>query len=367
LPAMSWCGGLERGFASIWRCSQTTEGLMGQACAADQRMVTCLRVGGKRQNRDLLVIDLRPWKSAWANKAGGGGFEGYAGCRLVFGGIDNIHAVRDAWRAMSAAVGAVVGSDAGTWLKDVANSCWYYYIGAILSCVLKMVEEVGDNNSSVLVHCSDGWDRTAEATSLAMLCLDPYYRTQEGLLKLIHKEWCSFGHRFRTRLALGEQPTGEYCPVFIQWLECVFQLCCQFPSAFEFTPAVLLRLAHEAFTNRYGTFLCDCESERSQKVAPFALSLWSELLQPEESERWRNRSYVEVRERLNPSISQADYVIWEAYWFRHHSRSADPGEVACSRFSVSGTCRDGADCCGGGEDRARGFRAYVQRRRTLSS
>lgn len=29
----------------------------------------------------------------------------------------------------------------------------------------------------VLVHCSDGWDRTPQIVSLAELMLDPYYRT----------------------------------------------------------------------------------------------------------------------------------------------------------------------------------------------
>ena len=33
---------------------------------------------------------------------------------------------------------------------------------------------------SVLVHCSDGWDRTAQTCSLASIMLDPYYRTIEG-------------------------------------------------------------------------------------------------------------------------------------------------------------------------------------------
>ena len=37
--------------------------------------------------------------------------------------------------------------------------------------------EAGD---PVLVHCSDGWDRTPQLTSLAQLLLDPYYRTFEG-------------------------------------------------------------------------------------------------------------------------------------------------------------------------------------------
>ena len=33
---------------------------------------------------------------------------------------------------------------------------------------------------SVLVHCSDGWDRTAQTCALAQVMLDPYYRTIAG-------------------------------------------------------------------------------------------------------------------------------------------------------------------------------------------
>lgn len=37
---------------------------------------------------------------------------------------------------------------------------------------------------SVLVHCSDGWDRTAQVCSVASVLLDPYYRTLKGLMVL---------------------------------------------------------------------------------------------------------------------------------------------------------------------------------------
>lgn len=35
---------------------------------------------------------------------------------------------------------------------------------------------------SVLIHCSDGWDRTAQLSAIAQMIVDPYYRTIEGFI-----------------------------------------------------------------------------------------------------------------------------------------------------------------------------------------
>lgn len=43
-------------------------------------------------------------------------------------------------------------------------------------------QAVKDEKASVLVHCSDGWDRTAQVCSLASLLLDPFYRTFKGFM-----------------------------------------------------------------------------------------------------------------------------------------------------------------------------------------
>lgn len=68
--------------------------------------------------------------------------------------------------------------------------------------------------TSVVVHCSDGWDRTGQLTSLAMLMLDGYYRTIRGFEVLLEKEWLSFGHRFQlvNKLSLSTvQKPHEVC------------------------------------------------------------------------------------------------------------------------------------------------------------
>jgi myotubularin-related protein 6/7/8 len=51
----------------------------------------------------------------------------------------------------------------------------------------------------VLIHCSDGWDRTSQLSALSQLCLDPFYRTLDGFIILIEKDWLSFGHMFAHR------------------------------------------------------------------------------------------------------------------------------------------------------------------------
>ena len=59
------------------------------------------------------------------------------------------------------------------------------------------------SSASVLLHCSDGWDRTAQAASLAQIMLDGFFRTIQGLCILIDKDWISFGHKFHDRIGVA--------------------------------------------------------------------------------------------------------------------------------------------------------------------
>ena len=86
--------------------------------------------------------------------------------------------------------------------------------------------QVENHKTSVIIHCSDGWDRTAQLTSLSMLLLDSYYRTLTGFQVLIEKEWTGFGHKFSHRVGFGDDKhnDADRSPVFLQFIDCVWQV-----------------------------------------------------------------------------------------------------------------------------------------------
>lgn len=53
-----------------------------------------------------------------------------------------------------------------------------------------------------------------------MLCLDPFYRTYEGFMILIEKEWLSCGHKFAERIGMdADHSNSQRAPVFLQFIE----------------------------------------------------------------------------------------------------------------------------------------------------
>jgi len=142
----------------------------------------------------------------------------------------------------------------------------------------EVVASLHNNACPVLVHCSDGWDRTSQVVALAELMLDPYYRTIEGFQVLVEREWLAYGHKFGDRCGHSSEDVNQRSPVFLQWLDCVHQLMRQFPCDFKFNEAFLVKLGQHCYSCLFGTFLGNsvCERERG-RVAEETLSLWSLL------------------------------------------------------------------------------------------
>ena len=72
--------------------------------------------------------------------------------------------------------------------------------------------------------------------------LDPYYRTIDGFQVLVQREWMAHGHKFADRCGHGvaANDLNERSPVFLQWLDCIYQLLVQNPTAFEFNEMFLV-------------------------------------------------------------------------------------------------------------------------------
>lgn len=113
--------------------------------------------------------------------------------------IQNIH-------VMKKSLAKVVQSFANSDYLDLKpneellrNSGWLTHITGMLDGAESVSRIVGLGGSHALVHCSDGWDRTAQVAALAQVMLDPHYRTLNGFIALIQKDFLAFGHKFNHR------------------------------------------------------------------------------------------------------------------------------------------------------------------------
>ena len=200
----------------------------------------------------------------------------------------------------------------------------------ILSCTNEILKAIGVKQSNILIHCSDGWDRTAQLSSLAQLMLDPYYRTFEGFQVLIEKDWISFGHMFGKRCGhYSASDLGNRSQVFLQFLDCVHQLWHQMSSQFEFNDRLLTFLAEELHSCKYGNFFFNNEFERqTMKVAEKTISIWT-VVQLHKDSQFQNPTFVgEARMARITSICQFDawnLRFWREFFFQF-SESTWPDE-----------------------------------------
>jgi hypothetical protein len=165
---------------------------------------------------------------------------------------------------------------------------------------------------SILVHCSDGWDRTAQLVSLTQLLVDPYFRTRRGFCILIEKDWIRFGHQFAARYG-NSAGDHEKSPIMIQWLDTVFQIIRQFPRAFEFNSEMLCDIADALYSCEFGTFLSNTEQD-FVKVSGRTKSLWNCLLS---SEKYLNLNFDPMMTGvLQPKSSIRDLTLFLKYFKR---------------------------------------------------
>lgn len=146
---------------------------------------------------DTVIYDLRGKTAAFGNKFKGKGFESsmhYTNCEVCFEDIPNIHAVRDAFQQMVAMAEDGVGPDnkeGKNYHSAIGKSGWLNLLGDILHTANRVKKSL-HKGYSVLLHCSDGWDRTSQVSALVQLLMTNHYRTLLGFCQLFEKEFVRY-------------------------------------------------------------------------------------------------------------------------------------------------------------------------------
>ncbi|XP_057470447.1 phosphatidylinositol-3-phosphatase myotubularin-1 isoform X1 [Actinidia eriantha] len=409
LPVISWCH--PGNGAVLARSSQPLVGLMmNMRSNADEKLVASLcthLAGAKQPRRKLYIADARPRKNALANGAMGGGSESsshYFQSEIVFFGIDNIHAMRDSLSRLrdyldtygatsSDGMSSFLRHGGWTWgggnlssmsasVSTLGDSGWLIHVQNVLAGSAWIAARVALESASVLVHCSDGWDRTSQLVSLASLLLDPYYRTFKGFQALVEKDWLAFGHPFSDRVGMPTisgsdsvlyelsrqsstgsfpsspmrqasesftsqaqnsshaQTSNNYSPIFLQWVDCVSQLLRMYPFAFEFSLAFLVDFVDCMLSSRFGNFLCNSEKERQQSgISDTCGCLWMYLADLRASE---GSSHVHYNLFYDPSKHEGPLLppaaaLAPTLWPQFHLRWACPSEAQAGE--VEAQCR----------------------------
>lgn len=302
----------------LMRSSQPCCGIFNYRFPVDERLLENTRMatnGGQSACR-LLIIDCRSYTAVLANrvlKGGGAEFEDfYQQTDIEFMGLANIHDIRGSFSRLRTLLAGP--HDQATFLQSLQSTNWLYNMFALMNTAQRCVRALVSEGRSVLVHCTDGWDRTTQIVTLAKIMADPYYRTFEGFKRLIARDWIDFGHKFSERTGLQSLMSSEVSPIFLQWLDCVYQLHERYPDAFQFSLTYLAKLAIHSYSGLFGTFLWNSQSERRSWEKPSddaeTLSLWTYLndTRPDFINVLYDKSNVR---RLTAPLGVADLHVWK--------------------------------------------------------
>eukprot|EP00004_Rigifila_ramosa_P016485 TRINITY_DN3917_c0_g1_i5.p1 TRINITY_DN3917_c0_g1~~TRINITY_DN3917_c0_g1_i5.p1 ORF type:complete len:449 (+),score=75.96 TRINITY_DN3917_c0_g1_i5:900-2246(+) len=275
----------------------------------------------------LLVVDCRPRVSAVANHATGAGYEHavhYPNTVIEFMDIENIHAMRQS-QALLAELCRAPEKET-LWHTGLDQSRHFHHLRCILLAAVRTATALA-RGQTVLVHCSDGWDRTSQVVALAQLMCDPFFRTLKGFAVLVEKEWIGSGHQFASRSGHGARDLPDSpelhdrSPVFLQFLDCVHQLLAQHPGEFEFNYSYLVELADALYSCRFGTFLADNRQERQQRrLDEQTVSFWTYAEQ--HAARLSNPFWLANRASsavLIPDCATRRLRFWSEYFLRFDS------------------------------------------------
>lgn len=191
---------------------------------------------------------------------------------------------------------------------------WLECVSGCLKVALATAKVMAERRKHVLVREQTGADMTCVVVSLVQILLDPHYRTQAGFQTLVDKEWVAAGHPFPERLDLLGQgrASPEAAPVFLFFLDCVWQLQAQFPAAFEFSETYLTNLWDCTHVGIYDAFLFGNNRQRWEalKLQPYR-NVWDWVgpqsrLSPQDLELFKNPLHLLQRSKELLSVGSQE-------------------------------------------------------------
>lgn len=304
--------------AVMMRCSQPLTGMNNKRCKEDERMVNSVMGRGNKG----YIIDTRSPSAAKSAQNKGGGYEPevyYPQWRRIHQSVDRRQAFHDSLiKLMESSLDNTSSMD--KWLSKLESSNWLSHVKDILTCACTVAQCIDSEGASVLVHGSEGFDTTLQVTSLVQLILDHDCRTINGFEALVEREWLQGGHPFADRcsksaFAITKQRSES--PVFLLFLDCVWQIWQQFPCSFEFNEEFLVMLFEHTYSSQFGTFLCNNEKERQEcKLSSRTVSLWTYLARPEVLQNYLNPMYDPNPRVIWPSVAPQSLVLWSGLYQR---------------------------------------------------
>jgi len=129
-------------------------------------------------------------------------------------------------------------------------------------------------------------------------------------------------------------------PIFLQFMDCVYQFLYQFPCSFEFTEKLLKEIMDAVYSCKYGTFLCNNQYERDQKnISSRTRSLWTYILQ--HIEDYTNPFYVPT-DIIYPDTELCSLQLWSSYYLRYRTKKKEGGllTVDMRGWQLKLTCED---------------------------
>lgn len=191
------------------------------------------------------------------------------------------------------------------WFSLLESSSWLDIIRRCLKKAIEITECLEAQNVNVLLLEENASDLCCLLSSLVQVMMDAHCRTRTGFQSLIQKEWVMGGHSFLDRCNHLHQSDKEEVPIFLLFLDCVWQLVHQYPPAFEFTETYLTVLSDSLYIPIFSTFFFNSPHQKDTNMGrenldaqskPLTLLTvwdWSVQFEPKAQTLLRNPLYVE--------------------------------------------------------------------------